>query len=89
MTILLSPDMDSLKNKIAKFEEELERLQNRCDRLKIFIAYEQKKHLTEEIYFESFPAKVVLSYTMVLSNYDEREYHLQNIVGPRSISLEM
>ena len=89
MTILLSPDMDSLKNKIAKFEEELERLQNRCDRLKIFIAYEQKKHLTEEIYFESFPAKVVLSYTMVLSNYDELEYHLQNIVGPRSISLEM
>ena len=81
------PDMNSLKEKIGKLEKELEQLQNRCNRLKDFIDYEQKKNLKEDIYFESLPAITVLSYTMKLGSYDELEYHLENVVGPEAFRL--
>ncbi len=80
-------DCSKLERQLQKCEEELERLNKQRHCLKALIADQKKKEETADIYLDKLPSVFVASHTMMLSNYNELEKHVMEVVGPEMLRL--
>ena len=78
-------DITCLEQKIYACEQELKKLQKRCKCLKEFLAIQQLKQSSEDIYFDSLPSIVVASNVSVFTDYDKFGKYLTEVVIPEVV----
>lgn len=78
-------DVDTLEFRLHECEQEMEQLRKRYNILKSLIADYKKKENTTEIYLDRLPSIIVASYTMMVSNYDELNKQIMEVVVPEML----